>query len=492
MVSQTSLSGVLSWLLLGLGLAACQADSPKVEDYLEATSGSGDSGSKGGQTSVSFDGTTAITGSGTLSTQNGEGSTGDDTSGADSGSSTDTTGEEIELPCPLNLSNDPLSSQVTPSVAYNPVDREYGVIYRSDSVLWFVRVDDMGRIVFGPQELSGTTLPAVLGGHLGPDLDYVASTDQWSVSYHQEGPDRPYVTLFDDSAQEISTVELLYGTDSEAQTVSYHPGMDRIITSNDFSQPWTTLIHQFDNTLSLQDTFDSTQSSGPAVTSGSLELLLGLGGAHRAIVQAYVQQGAQYHLILQLLDLDMGAGEWAVGESFAGVAGRAIAGVPINAARPFTSMAWAPDEGVLGVAYANIQTVGGHDDDVYLTTVDPLTGNVLTPTHVYLNAAAPSMAAAASPWIAWDGDEFLAIWRETSNAPDVFFEAYIGKFGVDADGDLITIGSGRFPLTHSGWSLNGSYSSLIGVDGIHVFAYGLQEVDGGDWEVFLCFEPPYV
>ncbi len=109
---------------------------------------------------------------------------------------------------PINLTTNPAVDQRAPAIAYNAADREYGVVFfqKSGSITnpWeaaFVRTDLAGNILApGPTVISGSSLPPIGAGYMTSDLAYVPSTDRWVVSYHREGPDQAYVTMFDDNA----------------------------------------------------------------------------------------------------------------------------------------------------------------------------------------------------------------------------------------------------------------------------------------------------
>lgn len=397
---------------------------------------------------------------------------------------------------PVQLTATADESEIAGAIAWNPIDKEYGVTLTkgSPSKIYFARVDRLGDLLSAPIEITGPSLPYPDVGYQSHSLAYVASTDRWVVTYHREGADQAYATLFDDAGTALATYELDDGGDSERQSVSYHPDADMIVTSNDVGgSPWTTRVHRFDGALTfLSPSTDAAM--GPSSTYdgafGSSLALPGLAGsAHYAAVAFQYRHAvspALYHLMLQLIRLDDGTILWPPGTQYSTIAGRQlVAGVT----GPEPMLEWNPTDRVLAVAYGRDNGVAwGMDNDVFLMLVDPLTASVLVPT-IHLNAAAPSTSARMFVKVAWDGEELLALWID-GRAGANHYDLRLTK--LSSAGTVLGAGDYRYDHPGDVNSLDGGPArAVVGHDGIHAMVYHHLDAGQTNRDVWLCIEPAY-
>jgi hypothetical protein len=380
-------------------------------------------------------------------------------------------------------------------VVWNASDKEYGVLFvkGSPSKLYFARVDRLGALLFGPAELTGASMPPVFGGYQSPMLAYVASSDTWAVVYHREGPDQAYVTLFDDSATELATRELEDGSDSEFQSVVYHPQVDMIVTSNDTGgSVWDTTVHGFNNALGTpaQMVLNATQGSAFPYNGafGSIVAMPGLNGAPPSAMVAFHYRASTnpplFHGMIQSVDLAGKGVKWPKGG--ASIAGKTFAHDVKHS--PFPLMAWSPEAQVIGLTYIrDIDGAWDAENDAFFVIIDPSTGSpLMAPAH--LNAAAPAKAHQMFVQVAWDGEEFLVSWND---ARDVQADRRVRMTKFNGAG--AQLGSGDFLYPHAG-NLVATTSvgrGVTGHDRIHTLAYAHRSSNADNTDVWLCIEPEY-
>lgn len=406
---------------------------------------------------------------------------------------------ELHATCkPIKLASSLGLSYYASAIAWNAKDREYGIVYTrfegGAHHIVFVRTDRLGNTIFGPMELTGPLMPdPSTGGYQNPTLAYVASMDRWATAYHREGADQSYVTLFDDSGGVLATQALDDGSDSEAQSVSYEPDLDRIVTSTDHGgAPWNTYVQQFDVSLNPVGTSVSasncTASPYDGAFGGAITLpgLSGQGPAALALFDYRESFPPGVHdLFAQRVDLTTGALAWDNGANEC--AGRQIVPSLGPDLSIFPSMDWKPDEENVGVAY-NVHPPANISADVYFTMIDPKSGSVLTPPTL-LNTGAPKKAFTAQPKVAWDGEEFLAMWNDGRDQNQY---GQIRMTKLDAAGNVIGSGDALFPLDGwVNWIPNWAGRGLVGHDRIHTFLIRHQQMNGAPSEVWMCIEPAY-
>lgn len=421
--------------------------------------------------------------------------------GGDCAGSAPTAPAELHVTCtPFKLASGPVLSYYASALAWNAEDHEYGValsrVEAGKYHLLFARVDRLGKIVFGPTELSGGSLPdPSSGGYQNPSLAYVTSTGLWATAYHREGDDQSYVSLFDDSGTVIATQALDDGSDSEFQSVSYDPGLDRLVISSDHGgSPWNTYVQRFDTALNpvgaSVNVSNCTGGENSCNTGLALTLpgLAGVGSSALAVFDVRESLASDTHRLFgQRVDLTTGAVAWPKGGGAGASDGVELAASPGSGLSFLATLDWNPDGQNVGVAYTVQPPVVGAVANVYFATLDPETGTMLSPAAL-LNTGAPGKAHRTMPKVAWDGEEFLATWMDGRGPA----QGAIRMTKLSSSGAVIGGGDVLFP--QAGWS-NGLSAwtgrSLVGHDRIHAFVSNHRDTQESPNEAWMCIEPAY-
>jgi hypothetical protein len=386
-----------------------------------------------------------------------------------------------------------LNSAPAPAIAYNPLAREYGVVFRSEKGLYFVRLDRFGGLVHPASRLAPTLLTTGPDATM-PDLAH-AGKNRWAATYHHEGSessDQSHVVFFDDEGAAIADCELAADADSEDQSVGFDAGQGLLITSTDVGGVnWTTAVQQFDATSMpglIVDAVDLHTSVPTAARAGRVLPLPGLSNEGGRALVTFNLHGYQ---MVQLVDLATGQLAWSRGQALSDAAGRIIPGPPklTDGDTVMSALAWSPEAQLVAYAYSTKQQGNGLYEtsrDIYLVAFDPLTAAPRTGP-VHLNAALPGQGTFAN--LAWDGTELLAVWSEAS--PGLGSSLQMARFALDGSKNLLQKGAAVPYASGAPYVQLGAYHSAVGHDGVHAIAYATKEAATALATVSVCIEPPY-
>lgn len=404
-------------------------------------------------------------------------------------------------------------SAYQPSIAWNPVDKEYGIVFVvEDAVgtrLEFIRTDAKGQILAGGLEKPiSINVVQKLGTTPHPTIAYVSDNDSWAIVLQPETPSSPVACLIDDQGTVlVSPVVFLDAVGSKTHDVDYDKSFQKLIVSTSFQNGDSEgmYVSFFDNNLLEKASFFAIAGQPPYPQKASHGRMVAMSGFSKAMNHAVFTsfdlrfkaldgKTWSHNAFVERVDYDTSAMslKWAWG--FSDTNGDASSYIGKSVYDPQTlgvamvpAMAWNEKDASVGIAMTLQRDSDpmATSDDVVLLLVDPSTGNAKNP--VVLNQKVKQSAFPETPAIAWDNDEFLVMW----NARDSSGGRQIRMSKTNGSGNVVSTGAQVFLSgSHQVALPGGSEKALVGHDGIHTFVFEAWD-DPKAKSISLCIEPPY-
>jgi hypothetical protein len=429
------------------------------------------------------------------------------------GCNTDTyvDGGKLHLTCkPVLLTENPTSNSYQPSIARNPSNGEYGVVFvqieSGTTYLDFLRTDRLGNVVFHPVHLP---VPQTLTGDVHPDLAYIPNVNRWAVTYLvevSEASKKAHVLLLDDNGSSVGAQPLGYGAGSETQSVSYSPITDQILTLTDHfvgvAEPY---LERFDASLTKIGSVIDIGESNMSNCNGQFGTMTQMPGLEEGKDSAFMAfdyyesalNNSLHHLFIQRATFPSANGvlTWPKGTTVDCYNGKMLVSglegqVEVDVSY-LPASAWNPGEHNIGLVYARRNELLPKDTltDAYFALVDPEMGVLLSALKP-LHSGAEKFEFPEMPEIAWDGEEFLVLWND---GRDDNKSRHIRMSKFTAKGELVGSGDQELKLEGKDNAIPGwSGKSLVGHDNIHTLVGQRWEESSSTTNVWMCIEPPYV